>query len=266
MTLTIGILECGENRAEWLAEHGHLADWFKPFLSNAASVPLQYRTFKVHADQLPECVDDADAWLITGSPASVYEHPSWQAALTDFLLEAAVEKPIIGICYGHQLMHQIMGGSVEEVEQWGIGVHEYDVVHTPTWVAENDKLSSLRILASHQDQVTSAAPNTKILASSKFCPIAVSLIGNKVLTMQAHPELTPELARVVYAFRREIQGDELTDRAIDSTSNEIDADVFGRWIVRFVNHVNECPSDLKEHTDFNTFDTVEKNPTDVQHI
>ena len=163
-------------------------------------------------------------------------------------------------------MHQIMGGSVEEVEQWGIGVHEYDVVHTPTWVAENDKLSSLRILASHQDQVTSAAPNTKILASSKFCPIAVSLIGNKVLTMQAHPELTPELARVVYAFRREIQGDELTDRAIDSTSNEIDADVLGRWIVRFVNHVNECPSDLKKHTDFNTFDTVEKNPTDVQHI
>ena len=66
----MGILECGQTRSDWLAEHGEMADPFPPFLRRADS-SLSFRVYKAHRDELPASANECDAWLVTGSPSSV---------------------------------------------------------------------------------------------------------------------------------------------------------------------------------------------------
>lgn len=238
--VTIGILACGTNRAQWLDAHGDFADWFKPFLLNAADRQVSFKVYRAHLDELPNDADEADAWLITGSPVSVYEELAWQTALIKFLHSTIPCKPVIGVCYGHQLLHHMLGGKVEKSLSWGIGAHTYDVIKHPSWLCHGDNSDpqQFTLLASHQDQVTSLAPDSTLLATSTFCPNAVTQIGASVLTVQAHPELTKSLMSEVCEFRREQQGTVLTDQALTSLSNPVNDKEFGQWIFSFIDHVH----------------------------
>ena len=240
--LTIGILNCGTNRDQWMAEHGDFSDWFKPFLLMAANRPIEFKVFQAHLDDLPGSTEEADAWLITGSPISVYEDPAWQVNLSTFLQQAMQTKPIIGICYGHQLLHHMLGGKVEKMPQWGIGVHTYDALELPTWVS--NKASEISLLTSHQDQVTQLAPYSTVLATSTFCANAITQIGSNIFTVQGHPELTRVLASEVYEFRREDQGQELTDQAMASVDKPISDDIFSQWVFDFIDQAHAKHSDV----------------------
>lgn len=231
-SLTIGILECGTNRDEWLSAHGDFADWYVAFFKANTQRALEFKTFHAHLDDLPAREDEVDAWVVTGSPVSVYECLPWQDRLSNFLQKTIDIRPIIGVCYGHQLLHQLLGGTVEKTAEWGIGVHQYDLVEASIW---NDfDGSSVRLIASHQDQVTVPAPNSKIVLKSEFCPIAATLIGDSVLTIQAHPELTKDLAAEVIKMREQEQGKDLTERALESMNMDVDENVIASWFFDFV--------------------------------
>lgn len=234
----IGIIECGKNRSEWLPEHGDFADWFPPFLDRA-NAKQSFTVYKAHQGDVPRSASACDAWLLTGSPLSVYDNPPWQSDLAEFLVSAIDQRPVIGICYGHQLLHQALGGKVERAQQWGVGVHEYVVHDMPDWLTEPVRESSkagLRLIALHQDQVLVPAPGSRVLASNDICPIAITTIGRNVLTIQAHPEMTPELAKEIYALRRRDIGEELADRATLSLTTKIDSQLAANWIVEFLRH------------------------------
>jgi GMP synthase-like glutamine amidotransferase len=63
---------------------------------------------------LPSSVDQCDVWLINGSPAEVYEDIPWVHKLSDFIAQLhEAKKATFGICFGHQLMAQVLGGTVE---------------------------------------------------------------------------------------------------------------------------------------------------------
>ena len=245
--LTIGILSCGTNRSQWRQAHGDFGEWFIPFLQKATSAQLAFKIFNAHLDELPTstdkavATDQADAWLVTGSPVSVYENHPWQLALSDFLRRAAMVKPVIGICYGHQLLHQLFGGSIEKGPHWGIGAHTYQVTDTPEWVATENSVDQFRILASHQDQVIKAAPTSKLIASSQFCPYGITQIGDRILTIQTHPELTTALSHEVYEFRRQEQGAQQTSEAVASLEAPLDDGAFGLWVFDFIVHVQGLP-------------------------
>ena len=200
---------------------------------------INFKVFHAHLDDLPKDAKEADVWLITGSPVSVYDEPAWQTELTRFLRGAMQSQPVIGICYGHQLLHHILGGKVEKAINWGIGAHTYDVIEPPSWLSRDSNSNPLQLtlLASHQDQVTRMATGSTLLATSSFCANAVTQIGATVLTVQAHPELSKALMREVCEFRRQLLGSELTDQALASLHNDVNDKEFAQWIFNFIDHV-----------------------------
>lgn len=233
--MRIGIIECGQTPAGWIAQHGEMADPFPPFLRRAEP-SLEFQVYRAHRGHLPDGPEDCDAWLVTGSPHSVYEHHAWQAGLAGFLLRAARQAPVVGICYGHQLLHEALGGRVEKSPLgWGIGVQRYHLHETPAWAPEGPR-DAFDLIALHQDQVTRPAPGTQVLGGNDFCPVAISTIGDNVFTIQAHPEMTRVLARDIYEDQRERQGEEPTRRALHSLQGPIDDGPAARWILAFIAH------------------------------
>lgn len=232
----IGILECGQNRSDWLEEHGEMADPFPPFLRRADPA-VGFEIYKAHRNELPRRPDECDAWLVTGSPLSVYERPAWQSRLASFLLAAAEQRPVVGICYGHQLLHDVLGGKVERANQgWNIGVQRYGLHHRPAWAPGNEPRDAFRFIAFHQDQVITPAPGTRVIAGNSSCPLCVTTIGDNVFTIQAHPEMTRKLARDIYEDQRVVHGDDLTDQAVASLTGDIDDQLAARWILSFISH------------------------------
>lgn len=226
--ITIGVLECWTNRAEWLERHGDFGDWFVTFLRKA-DADIGFRIHHAHKGDLPDDPLACDGWLVTGSAVSVNDEKQWQVPLGEFLKDAAAVRPVIGVCYGHQLLHRLFGGRVERAVHWGVGVHDY-TVHDD---AVSDR-SSIRLLASHEDQVTHAAPDSRLLASSPFCAVAASAIGDNIITIQPHPELTVEMAAELYPFLREEIGGTLTEKAVESLARPIDDLTVARWMLDFV--------------------------------
>ena len=103
--------------------------------------------------QTPSNVDECDAWLCSPSRMSTYEPAPWLADVEQFLRTLiATEWPYIGICFGHQLLAQALGGRVAKAEAgWGVGVQPYMLLEQPAWACPAP--SVVRLIASHQDQV-----------------------------------------------------------------------------------------------------------------
>jgi GMP synthase-like glutamine amidotransferase len=177
---------------------------------------------------------------VTGSPNSVYERPAWQGRLSAFLADVVKHRPVVGICYGHQLLHDSLGGVVEKsAAGWGVGVQKYELREVPAWVPKDRSRAlpdGLRLIALHQDQVTQPAPGSRVLAGNAFCPLGITTIGANVLTIQAHPEMAKKLARALYEELRSEQGDERTDEALQSLDAQVDDQLAARWILAFVEY------------------------------
>lgn len=235
--MRLGLIECGTQRPDW-SDFGAFGAWFPPLLHLAGAAP-EYRVWNAVEGQLPTDPGACDAYLLTGSPASAYDDAPWQQALTGFLRQVDGKVPLIGICYGHQHLHHVLGGKVTEGADWGVGIHHYDVTALPDWLPDDvasDSAQGFDLIALHKDQVTRLAPDTQVLAQSPFCPAAVTQIGDTILTFQAHPEMDPAFAATVYAYERDRIGAAQTDAATASLTQPRNPALAARWIMAFLTH------------------------------
>ena len=106
--MKIGILQTGRSPDELRAKHGDYDEMFVRLLSGQG---FEFKTFPVLDGVLPTQINEADGWLITGSKFGVYEDHDWIAPLEEFLRRAfAAEAPIVGVCFGHQILAQALVG------------------------------------------------------------------------------------------------------------------------------------------------------------
>jgi len=150
---------------------------------DVAGAQLEYQRYAALDGELPADVSECDAWLLTGSKFAAYESDQWIADLKDFVRHAFdVGAPLLGICFGHQLMAAALGGEVRKSEKgWGVGVHRYELNDAPAWLGEHP--DTLAIQAFHQDQVTVVPPDATVLARSDFCEVAALGYGDQALSV-----------------------------------------------------------------------------------
>ena len=176
----IGILECGHPPRAVAEKQGEFDDMFHRLLSGRG---FTFTTWDVEAGEFPNGPHDADGWLITGSRHGAYEPHPFIAPLEELIRAIFdAELPLVGICFGHQIIAQAMGGTVEKFAGgWAIGGRNYAF----------ENIGNVRLNAFHQDQVIDAPPMARTVASSGFTRHAALAYGANVLTVQAHPEFSP---------------------------------------------------------------------------
>jgi len=177
-------------------EHGQYPDMFIKSLS-AVNPALRFERFDVNQQHYPESLSEFAGVLITGSKSAAYDSDEWIIRLKEHIKTMAANAiPMVGICFGHQIIHQALGGEVAKASAgWCVGVHRNQLTEAATkFGAPGD---AFLLLSSHQDQVVSVAPGSHVLATTAYCPVAMTSIGESILTIQGHPEFT----RAWVAFR-----------------------------------------------------------------
>ena len=129
--MRIGILKTDSVRAEFQREFGDYPAMFRAMLmASADDIPIEFQDYDVQRGEYPASLDECDAYLITGSRESVYDDKPWIHRLAQFVRELdAAQHPLVGICFGHQLIAHVLGGETRQADVgWAVGVHETVVV------------------------------------------------------------------------------------------------------------------------------------------
>jgi GMP synthase-like glutamine amidotransferase len=225
--MKLAILETGFPPADLTPEFGDYPAMFEGLLGPGFEV----ETFDVQAGKLPPHPAAHGAYLITGSPAGVYEPLPWIAPLMEFI-RAARDTPMVGVCFGHQVMAQALGGDViKSPKGWGAGLHRYHVVHPQRWTNGEREVA---IPASHQDQVVVQPPATQVVAKSDFTPYAaLAWTDRPAISFQFHPEFSPAFAKALIEKRYDAVPN--PDAAIASLGAPNDNSRVAQWIRNFLN-------------------------------
>ncbi len=209
--MRIGILQAGHSPDELRETVGDYGEMFTHLLGGHG---FDFEIFSVVDGIFPPDLDAADGWLITGSKHGAYEDHNWIPPLEQLVRDIRDKgQPLVGVCFGHQIIAQALGGKVEKFDGgWSIGRQEYDF---------GDE--TLALNAWHQDQVTELPDGAEVIASTDFCANAALIYGDKILTIQPHPEFTaPLVAGLIEHRGRGNVPDALLDQATENLNTATD--------------------------------------------
>jgi GMP synthase-like glutamine amidotransferase len=233
--MRVTILETGRAPGRLCEDYPRYPEMFVSLLSKADE-KLTFETVGLVDGAPPPDPARCEAVLITGSPAGVYDSTPWMDPLRAFVREAFEAKtPMIGVCFGHQIIADAMGGAVRKSEKgWGVGRHTYTLLGRRPWMMGAGQSISLSV--SHQDQVIDPPRGAATLARSDHTEHAVLAYDSApVMSLQGHPEFCDAFASALYGARRgKTLSDATVDAALDSLSLPEDNALVGEWIARFL--------------------------------
>jgi GMP synthase-like glutamine amidotransferase len=233
--MKIGILETGLIREELADRNDSYPVMFERLLGLDGR-KLDFAAYSVLRGEMPGSIYDCDGWLITGSRYGVYEQLDWMLELEDFIRQLAqAERPLIGICFGHQIIAAALGGKVVKSDLgWKVGVQHYDVDRRYDWMGESPP--SVAMHAYHQDQIVDCPPTAEVFLSSAGCPIAGLSYGESIISVQAHPEIEESYERdLLEMFAGSVIPLEVAQQGIATldAGTQVDSPLVANWFVEF---------------------------------
>ena len=179
--MRIGILQCDHVKSKLQPKFGNYPEMFATMI-HAQNPQHELLNFAACDAELPHHTDFCDAYVLTGSASSVYEDLQWIRDLEAFVRSLHQQKiPTVGICFGHQLLAQALGGeTLKSPKGWGVGVAHHRVVVNKDWMIP--KVEEVKVLVSHQDQVTKLPPQAqKEYSKANFVPTRCFSLANTSL-------------------------------------------------------------------------------------
>jgi len=217
--MKIGILVTGTPWAYLGNKYGGYDDHFRRLLEDHG---FEFESFQVVDNRLPAKDDDCDGYLITGSKHDVGDDLPWMDPLTAWVRQTFGSKPIVGICFGHQMVAHALGGRVEKASTGTIvGVQEYERVGGGSYSAS----------AWHNDQVVELpAVAVSVTAAGRNCTYAGLAYEDGAISYQCHPEFDDVYMRELYDCHYDTLPQSARDEYLErlgslSVDNQIDEEI-----------------------------------------
>lgn len=182
------ILKMGEPPLIVLKEFNGYDRWFEwRFEEFQPSIPRRVHDMRQGPpDFLPAGI------IITGNPQSLSEPLPWLPQAEAYLKRAiAADVPVLGVCFGHQLLAQMLGGKVGlNPKGWHLGTAEIsftpDGLQDPLFQGLN---SPIYCHESHREVVLELPPEAIVLATTELDPHHALRLRERVWSVQFHPEM-----------------------------------------------------------------------------
>lgn len=233
--MKLTIIQTGEVPEALRAQHGLYPPMFKRMFDDVGAA-FEYETIPVFDGAAFPDPEKLEAIVLPGSAAGVYDPFDWMDPLRDFIRAAyAAKTPTLGICFGHQIMADALGGDVRKSEKgWGLGRHLYRTTHRPDYMAGSPDL--VAISCSHQDQVIEAPEEAEVILASEFTPNAgLAYRNGAALSFQPHPEFDDPYTLALAEMRRGKAPDLVVDTAVESIETPSHHGAMAGYIAAFFN-------------------------------
>lgn len=232
------IIKTGSTISSLLKNGQDFEDWFQFGMGLEAA---EVSVCNLHQGEPLPNLDKVSGVVITGSPAFVTDLAPWNFAGADYLREAhAREIPILGICYGHQMLAWAFGGSVDFNPQ-GREIGTVPVVLSAQAVTDplfQSLPAQFKVQVSHLQSVLERPHDAVLLASNDFDINHGFRIGRSTWCLQFHPEFDADITR---AYIRERSG-EITSEGLDPAellAHVEETATAGSLLLHFARYVRE---------------------------
>ncbi len=197
------------NAAEWGDSHACLdypKDVGQWFIDGVGEADRDFVIWEVQKQDSPPVASPSAVYL-SGSSASVYDDHPWIGRLGDAVKRWRDQDiPMLGVCFGHQIIAEALGGRVEKNPRgWEVGVEEVELTEAGLADPLFEGLPRrFPVMQSHQDIVVEIPEGAVGLAGNPHSAYQSFSLGERIRTVQFHPEYTPEHIRFLLTPRREM--------------------------------------------------------------
>ena len=157
-----------------------------------------------------------DGCIVTGSRASVYWDEPWIGELKQWVGDAVeAGLPFLGVCYGHQLLADVLGGRVEGMDDYEIGYRTVEHDGSRLFEGVDEEFT---VFTTHSDRVAELPPGADLIARNDYG--VHGFRKGDVFTVQFHPEYDMETARTVTEGKDDQLSAERLQGVLDGVTEE----------------------------------------------
>jgi len=201
MSKPILIIKTGNTIESLQAKGEDFEDWF---IANSTYSKGHFLVRSLHLDEPLDPLEDIGGIIITGSPAYATDEEAWNFVGAEYVKSAHwAEIPILGVCYGHQLIAWAFDGQVD-FHAKGREIGTVPIVLTNSAIDDPLFRSMPREFVaqvSHQQSVTKLPTGAIKLGGNEFEPNQAYRLGNFTWGIQFHPEFSAEVTRAYIEAR-----------------------------------------------------------------